>query len=80
MPVKPSTIITNKTRGHRKPGARNVANRNVKYVMHSAGFIASVLQEFKEDVHITDAAGKILRSKKKSQNTFVKEWQDKTGV
>ena len=78
MPVKPSFKNVGHSRG--VPGKRNVSQRNSgKYSLHDAGFVASVLKDYKERVNITDGIGKILLSKSVSQSSFVQEWAKRTG-
>ena len=62
------------------PGKRHIEQRQKgKYSLHNAGFVALVLQDYKNRVHVTDNTGKILLRKQLSQGAFVQEWQRKSG-
>eukprot|EP00667_Euglena_gracilis_P026042 EG_transcript_30992 len=79
MPVKESLMARGKSRGT-APGKRHIEQRNKgKYSLHDAGFVALVLQDYRNRVHITDNSGQILLRKQLSQGAFVQEWQRTSG-
>ena len=52
MPVKPSQKAIGKSRGSRA-GQRNVLQRSTgKYTLHDAGFVACVLEDYKQRVQV----------------------------